>query len=108
MPSSGDDPMLIDQPATLPGHGVEKPTWSVRRSFGLVVAAQVLLFAGSNLPTPLFPLYEQQYGFGSGVVTLLFGVYVGVLIPAMLLLGWVADRFGRRPLLVAGIAVTSL
>ncbi len=81
-------------------------TWSLRTSFGLVVAAQVLLFAGSNLPTPLFPIYEHRYGFGSGVVTLLFSSYVAVLIPALVVLGPVADRVGRRPLLVAGIALT--
>ena len=81
-------------------------TWSLRTSFWLVVGAQVLLFAGSNFPTPLFPIYEQRYGFGSGVVTLLFGVYVVALIPTLLLLGRVADRVGRRPLLVAGIAIT--
>jgi MFS family permease len=86
----------------------ESTTWSARTSFGLVIAAQVLLFAGSNLPTPLFPLYEHRYGFGSGVVTLLFGVYVGVLIPALALLGPYADRVGRRPLLVAGITLTSV
>src|SRR5690242_6464620 len=83
-------------------------TWSVRTSFGLVIAAQVLLFAGSNLPTPLFPIYEHRYGFGSGVVTLLFGVYVGVLIPAIAVLGPWTDRVGRRPMLVAGIALTSV
>jgi MFS family permease len=71
-----------------------------------VVLAQVLLFAGSNLPTPLFPLYEHHYGFGSGVVTLLFAAYVISLMPTLLLLGRVADRVGRRPLLAAGIAVT--
>jgi MFS family permease len=86
----------------------ERPTWSLRTSFWLVIGAQVLLFAGSNFPTPLFPIYEQRYGFGSGVVTLLFGVYVVALIPTLLLLGRVADRIGRRPLLVAGIAVTVL
>jgi MFS family permease len=82
------------------------PTWSLRTSFWLVVAAQVLLFAGSNFPTPLFPIYEQRYGFGSGVVTLLFGVYVVALVPTLLLLGRVADRIGRRPLLATGIAIT--
>ena len=81
-------------------------TWSLRTSFWLAVTAQVLLFAGSNFPTPLFPIYEQRYGFGSGVVTLLFGVYVVSLIPTLLLLGRVADRIGRRPLLVAGIGIT--
>ena len=82
--------------------------WSLRTSFALVVAAQILLFAGSNLPTPLFPLYEHRYGFGSGVVTLLFSSYVAVLIPALIFLGPVADRVGRRPLLVAGIALTTV
>ncbi|HZQ87149.1 MAG TPA: MFS transporter [Acidimicrobiales bacterium] len=77
-------------------------------SFGLVVAAQVLLFAGSNLPTPLFPIYEHRYGFGPGVVTLLFGSYIAILVPTLVLLGPVADRVGRRPLLVAGIAVTAI
>src|SRR5262249_20400716 len=81
---------------------------SLRTSFALVVAAQVLLFAGSNLPTPLFPMYEQRYGFGSGVVTLLFGSYVGVLIPALVLLGPLADRVGRRPLLAIGIALPAV
>jgi MFS family permease len=81
-------------------------TWTLRTSFWLVVGAQVLLFMGSNLPTPLFPIYEQRYGFGSGIVTLLFGVYVVALVPTMLILSRTADRFGRRPLLVAGIAVT--
>jgi MFS family permease len=80
--------------------------WSLRTSFWLVVLTQVLLFAGSNLPTPLFPIYEHQYGFGSGMVTLLFAAYVVSLMPTLLLLGRVADRIGRRPLLAAGIAIT--
>ncbi len=67
-------------------------TWSLRTSFWLVVGAQVLLFAGSNFPTPLFPIYEQRYGFGSGVVTLLFGVYVVALDPDA-----PAPRPGGRP-----------
>jgi predicted MFS family arabinose efflux permease len=83
-------------------------TRSLRTSFGLVVAAQILLFAGSNLPTPLFPIYEQHFGFGSATVTLLFGSYVAVLIPALLFVGTLSDRVGRRPLLVSGIAITVL
>jgi MFS family permease len=81
-------------------------TWTLRTSFALVVAAQILLFAGSNLPTPLFPIYAQHYGFGSATVTLLFGSYVAVLIPALLFVGTLSDRIGRRPLLVSGIAIT--
>jgi MFS family permease len=83
-------------------------TWSIRASFALVVTAQILLFAGSNLPTPLFPIYAEHYGFGSATVTLLFGSYVAVLIPALLFVGTLSDRVGRRPLLVSGIAITVL
>jgi MFS family permease len=85
---------------------VSRATWSRRTSFWLVVTAQVLLLAGSNLATPLFPIYERQYGFGSAMVSLLFGVYVAALIPSMLTLGRITDRIGRRPALVAGTAAT--
>jgi MFS family permease len=84
------------------------PRWSPRTSFWLVVATQVLLFAGSNLPTPLFPIYEQRYRFDSGVVTLLFAVYVAAVLPVLVCVGPMADRVGRRPLLTAGIAITAI
>jgi hypothetical protein len=57
----------VFSPTTSPG--AARATWSPRTSFWLVVLTQVLLFAGSNLPTPLFPIYEHHYGFGSGMVT---------------------------------------
>jgi len=88
------------------GSSVARRTWSLRTSFWLVVGAQTLLLAASNFPTPLFPLYERQYGFSSGMVTVLFAVYVVALIPSMLTIGRVADRIGRRPLLVGGIGLT--
>ncbi|MCU1401314.1 MAG: hypothetical protein JWN62_4423 [Acidimicrobiales bacterium] len=83
-------------------------TWSLRTSFFAVAATQTLLLAASNFPTPLFPVYARHYGFGSGTVTLLFGVYVLALIPSMLTLGRLTDRLGRRPVLATGIAITAI
>ena len=94
-----EQPAAIDQTRT-------RASWSLRTSFWVVVGAQVLLLAGSNFPTPLFPMYERHYGFSSGTVTQLFAVYVLALVPTMLAVGRIADRVGRRPLLVAGIATT--
>ena len=85
---------------------ITRRTWSLRTSFWLVVGAQTLLLAASNFPTPLFPIYERQYGFSSGMVTVLFAVYVVALIPSMLTIGRLADRIGRRPLLAGGIGLT--
>ena len=47
----------------------------------------MVLFAGANLPTPLFPIYEERYGFGSGMVTVLFAVYVVALLPVLIGMG---------------------
>jgi MFS family permease len=66
------------------------------------------VLAASNFPTPLFPIYAQRYHFGPATVTLLFSVYVAALIPAMLTLGRITDRVGRRPALVAGMAITAI
>jgi MFS family permease len=88
--------------------GTGRRTWSRRTSFWLVVATQVLVLAASNFPTPLFPIYAQRYHFGAATVTLLFSVYVAALIPAMLTLGRITDRVGRRPALVTGMAITAV
>jgi len=77
-------------------------------SFWVVVFTQGLLLAASNFPTPLFPHYERQYGFSSGMVTALFAVYVVALVPSLLTLGRFTDRIGRRPSLVAGIAISAV
>jgi MFS family permease len=95
---------LIPRPEAEPGGG--RRTWSRRTSFRLAIATQVLVLAASNFPTPLFPIYAQRYHFGAATVTLLFSVYVAALIPAMLTLGRITDRVGRRPALVAGMAIT--
>ena len=88
--------------------GTGRRTWSRRTSFWLAIATQVLVLAASNFPTPLFPIYAQRYHFGAATVTLLFSVYVAALIPAMLSLGRITDRVGRRPALVVGMAITAV
>ena len=88
--------------------GTRRRMWSRRTSFWLAIATQVLVLAASNFPTPLFPIYAERYHFGAATVTLLFSVYVAALIPAMLTLGRITDRVGRRPALVAGMAITAV
>ena len=82
--------------------------WSPKASFVVVAATLAVLVGGSNIPTPLFPLYQREYHFGSATLTVLFCTYVFALIPALLTLGRLSDRAGRRPVIVSGLALTAL
>jgi hypothetical protein len=68
------------------------------------------LVVGSTTPTPLWPLYQVRLGFGAGTTTLLFTCYLAAVVPATLIAGPQADRFGRRwpvtvSVLLAGVAL---
>ncbi|ROP61154.1 MFS transporter [Curtobacterium sp. ZW137] len=58
---------------------------------------------GTTIPTPLYPTYESRFGFGSTTTTVLFAVYAGGVILALVLGGRLSDAVGRRPMLFAGI-----
>src|ERR1700752_2288142 len=62
------------------------------------------VMAGANLPAPLYATYAERFGFSSLVLTLGFAAYAGVLPPSLPPFGRLSDRFGRRPVLLAGMA----
>jgi MFS family permease len=66
--------------------------------------AWLVLMAGANLATPLYPAYAQRFGFSALVLTAIFSTYAIVLVPSLVLFGRMSDRFGRRPVVVAGLA----
>src|ERR671939_1975901 len=70
-----------------------------------VWAAWFVLMAGANLATPLYAVYAGRFGFSSLVLTAIFATYAVVLVPALILFGRLSDRFGRRPVMLAGLAV---
>jgi MFS family permease len=61
------------------------------------------LMTGTNLAAPLYAVYAARFGFSNLVLTLIFASYAVVLIPSLLLFGRLSDRFGRRPVLFAGL-----
>jgi len=67
-----------------------------------------VLMAGANLATPLYAVYAERYGFSSFVLTSIFTAYAFVLVPSLILFGRLSDRFGRRPVIAAGLGVSCL
>jgi MFS family permease len=66
--------------------------------------AWLVLMAGANLATPLYAVYAERFGFSPLVLTAIFATYAIVLVPALVLFGRLSDRFGRRPVVAAGLA----
>src|ERR1700741_5623516 len=75
-------------------------TVSPRVSFFLLASITVSFLAGSLAPTPLYPVYQAEWGFSSLVTTEIFGVYALALLGSLLFAGRLSDHVGRRPVLI--------
>ncbi|SDS15710.1 Major Facilitator Superfamily protein [Brevibacterium sandarakinum] len=67
-----------------------------------VVPAMFLLAWGGNHFTPLVHMYEDDGGYAIWQANLLLGMYVGGLVPGLLVASALSDRRGRKPILIAG------
>jgi predicted MFS family arabinose efflux permease len=79
-------------------------TLSRRASFWAVAAFAFLVFAAGAAASPLYRVYEDKFGFAPTTLTLLFTVYIVVLLGTLLLFGSVSDYTGRRIVMLAGLA----
>ncbi|MBZ9575516.1 MFS transporter [Modicisalibacter sp. MOD 31.J] len=71
-------------------------------------AAFLLTMLGTTLPTPLYPIYRDAFGFSQLTITVIFAAYAVGVIGALLVTGRWSDQLGRRPLLLAGLAASVL
>jgi len=68
-------------------------------AFYLQASITVAFLAGSSAPTPLYPIYQAQWGFSPVAVTVIFGIYAIAVLSALLVAGRLSDHIGRRPVL---------
>lgn len=78
------------------------------RAFWLVAYLFTVIMVGTTLPTALYVLYQDEWHFSSGVVTLIYAVYAAGVLAALLLAGRASDQVGRRPVLLAATAMSLL
>lgn len=76
-------------------------------SFWAAGFALFVLLLGSNLPTPLFPLYAKVYWLSPLGVTLLFAAYTLLVIPSILVFGPLSDAKSRREVLTVALLVAA-
>ena len=68
----------------------------------------VLMLAASGVPSPLYRVYQEEFGFSSGVLTTIFGIYALALLASLLVVGALSDHVGRRPVLVAAFLLEAI
>jgi predicted MFS family arabinose efflux permease len=78
---------------------------SGRPAMYLLASLIVSLLAASAAPTPLYAIYQAHWGFTPITTTVVFGVYAVAVLLALLTLGRLSDYVGRRPVLLAALAV---
>ena len=100
------EPAIAPATATSPRSGRRRQGRLSRPfTFAAIGVIFVVFMAASAAPTPLYVVYQQEWGFSATVLTVVFAVYVFALICSLLLFGALSDFIGRRPVLAAAIAL---
>jgi predicted MFS family arabinose efflux permease len=79
-----------------------------RAAFYLQASIVTLFLAGSSAPTPLYAVYQAEWGFSPITVTVVFGVYAIAVLATLLTVGSLSDHIGRRPVLLVAIALQAV
>ena len=72
------------------------------RSFALLAYSFVAIMIGTTMPTPMYALYSDRLQFSVATTTVIFAIYAGGVLLALLVFGSWSDAVGRRPVLLAG------
>src|SRR4051794_11041836 len=72
--------------------------------WSLAVILALLLFA-SSAPSPLYVVYQAQFGFSSLTLTSVFAMYAIALLVSLVVAGSVSDHVGRRPTLLVALGI---
>jgi MFS family permease len=77
-------------------------------AFAAMTAIFVLFAAAASAPSPLYVVYQKEWGFSATTLTVIFAVYVFALIGSLLTIGALSDHIGRRPVLAGAVALEAL
>jgi MFS family permease len=66
-------------------------------------AALIVTTSQSTASSAVFVAYRTHWGLSAAQLGIAFSVYVGTLIPILLLFGGLVERFGRRAVVLAGM-----
>lgn len=81
---------------------------SRKHAFWLVAYTLFVLLVGATIPTPLYPVYQDLFGFSAGVLTIVFAVYMITALFSLIFVGPLSDRVGRRRVLLPALGLAAM
>lgn len=66
----------------------------------------VLVYAGANMVSPLWPIYRTELHLSAVALTIVFAAYTLGALVALFAFGGLSDVIGRRPLLLGAVVAT--
>jgi MFS family permease len=79
-----------------------------RLAFWLLTFVFAAGMLGTTLPTPLYGIYQAEWHFSAGMVTVIFAVYAAAVLVTLLLAGRSSDQVGRKLVLAAALLASAL
>src|SRR5258708_18854482 len=76
-----------------------------RPPLSLIAAATAIAFCALHMVVPTLPLLARVFDRSAGEVQLVLTAYFLGIAAGQLIYGPVSDRFGRRPVLLAGLTL---
>lgn len=88
--------------------GARRATLGRAGGFAALAYAFPVTMLGTTLPTPLYGLYRQRFGFSELMITVIFATYAAGVIVALLSFGRLSDAIGRRAALLPALGLSAL
>lgn len=89
-------------PATARASGAP---WRLPAAAAFPILAMVLFafFAAASAPSPLFVVFQREWGFSPALLTVAFAIYAIALLISLLIAGSLSDHVGRRPVVFVAL-----
>ncbi|AGW90479.1 MULTISPECIES: MFS transporter [Cupriavidus] len=91
--------MSVTSTASVANPAIASPPARMWTAAWLVTAVFML----SNSTTPLYVHWQEQLGFSSGMLTVIFALYIAGLLGTLLVAGQLSDHYGRKPVMIPGL-----
>jgi MFS family permease len=85
-----------------------RPAVSPVVAFVSSAIAFMTTMAAAGAPSALLVVYQQHWHFSDSELTVAFAIYALALLLALLVVGSLSDRIGRRPVLIAALALQAV